>query len=296
MDKIEMMKVFATVARLNSFTKAASETGMAVQTVSKYVKSLEDDLNVQLFDRTTRKVTLNQTGKAYLERCQDVLSLFEEVESSVRDIHTAPTGKIRITAPTAFGEYHLVPQLAEFQNLYPDIEIELNLTNRRVSIVDEGFDLSIRIGQLTDSSMIAKKLTKMRVTVCASPEYLAQHGVPLHPRDLIDHNCLIDANVRFGKHWPFVENGQTFSVEVNGNFQANSPASMIKMVASGLGISMCPYYVMSNYVISGAVIPLFEDMEAIEYGVYAIYPHRKHLSKRVRTLVDFLAQKFRNMQ
>lgn len=295
MDKIEMMKVFSTVARLNSFTKAAAETGIAVQTVSKYVKALEDDLNVQLFDRTTRKVTLNQTGKAYYERCQDVLSLFEEVESSVKDIHLAPTGKIRITAPTAFGEYHLVPQLAEFQGLYPDIEVELNLTNRRVSLVEEGFDLSIRIGQLTDSSMITKRLTKMRMTVCASPEYLAKHGVPEHPNDLTQHNCLIDGNARFGRHWPFIDNGKPFSVEVHGNFQANSPASMIKMVASGLGISMCPYYVMSKHVIDGTVIPLFEKMEAIEYGVYAIYPHRKHLSKRVRTLVDFLAQKFRNM-
>lgn len=291
-----MMRVFTVVARNGSFTKAADELDMAVQTVSKYIKNLEDQLDVQLFNRTTRKVNLNETGTAYLERCVDLLEQLDDLESSVHAQHGSPQGKIRITAPTGFGELHLVPALADFLELHPKIQLHTELSNRRVSLVEEGFDLALRIGALTDSSMVAKKLTSMRLTVFASPDYLEKHGTPSHPTDLIHHNCFVDHNLRHGRHWQFVENGQEFKVDVSGNFETNAPGAIKKLVLQGLGIGMCPMYVISADLVAGRLVSLFDNMEAYQFGVYAIYPHRKHLSRRVRTLVDFLAERFRKMQ
>lgn len=296
MDKLEMMKTFVVVARHGSFTLAANELDISVQTVSKYIKALESHLDVRLFNRTTRNVHLSHTGTAYFERCVDLLGQFDELEASLSSEHHAPAGRVRISAPTAFGELHLVPVLAKFQQQYPKISIDIDLSNRRVSLVDEGFDLAIRIGQPSDSSMIAKKLTDMRVTVCAAPSYLQQHGTPSHPKELANHNCLIDTNFRFAKHWPFNVGGKEFKVEVAGNFQANSPGSIKKMVAAGLGIGICPYYVLNEEIIAGTLVPLFEKHEALNFGVYAMYPYRKHLSNRVRLLVEFLATQFRLMQ
>lgn len=295
MDKIEMMKVFSTVARTSSFTKAADELGLATQTVSKYVKALEEQLGVQLFDRTTRKVSLNHTGKAYFERCNDLIEQFDELDASVKAQHCSLKGKIRVSAPTGFGELHLVPALKAFQLEHPEIVIDLDLSNRRVSIVEEGFDIVLRIGSLPDSSMIAKKLTSMRVSVCASPDYLKTYGTPDHPRELVHHNCFVDNNLRVGRHWPFLIDGEEFRVDVAGNFQSNSPGSNCKMALAGLGISLCPMYVISTHVVAGDLVTLFDDMEAFDFGVYAIYPHRKHLSQRVRVMVDFLATQFRQM-
>lgn len=293
MDKIELMRVFSVVARNGSFTKAANELNIAVQTVSKYVKALEDDLGVLLFNRTTRKVTLNDTGTAYLEKCVDLLDQIDELESAIKVTHSAPKGRIRISAPTSFGELHLVPAIRDFLVLYPDISVDIDLSNRRVSLVEEGVDMALRIGELPDSTMIARKLSAMRIVVCAAPEYLQHFGKPAHPEQLTNHNCFVDHNLRQGRSWRFLENKQVFKVDVKGNFEANSPGSMRRMVLSGLGIGLCPMYVIKDDIRCNTIVPLLEQYEAYQYGVYALYPHRKHLSHRVRVLVDFLAERFR---
>lgn len=295
MDKLDMMRVFTVVARTGGFTNAANELDIAVQTVSKYIKTLEDDLGVQLFDRTTRKVNLNNTGQAYLARCHDLLEQVEDLENSVKTHHGSPKGRIRISAPTAFGELHLVPALRDFQQEHPGILTDIDLSNRRVSLVEEGFDMAIRIGQLTDSSMIAKKLCSMRMSVCAAKSYLEKHGTPELPNELIHHNCFVDHNLRHGRHWHFRIEGIETKVSVAGNFEANSPGAIKQMVQAGLGIGLCPMYVINQEVVSGNIVTLFDSLEAYQFGVYAIYPHRKHLSTRVRVLVDFLAQRFRQM-
>ena len=295
MDRLELMRVFTVVARRGSFSAAADELDIAVQTVSKYIKSLEDHLDAQLFDRTTRKVSLNSTGRAYLEKCLDILEQVEEVELSVKREQSLPKGRIRMSAPTAFGELHLVPTLAKFQASYPDVSIELDLSNRRVALVEEGFDLALRIGQLSDSSMIARKLSSMRLSVVASPAYLEKFGRPSTPYDLETHNCLVDPNIRFGRNWPFLIEGKEVRVPVSGSFSANSPASVKKMVLAGLGIGICPSYILSEARIAGEVEVLLEENEAVEFGVYAIYPHRKHLTHRVRALVDFMTTEFRKL-
>lgn len=296
MDRIEMMRVFVAVARHGGFTKAASELGMAVQTVSKYVKYLEDRLKVKLFNRTTRDVSLNDTGALYFEQCIELLQQFDETESSVKLIHASQQGKIRISAPTSFGEIHLIPALAEFQNQYPDILIDLDLSDRRVSMVAEGFDLAIRIGQLDDSSMIARKLNQTRISVFASHEYLKIHGIPKHPKDLRQHNCLINPNIRYGKSWPFVIDGEEFQVEVSGNYSSNTVGSIKRMGVAGLGIGMAPYYALSEAIIAGKIVTLFEQYEALTFGIYALYPQKQHLSNRVRTLIDFLSKELEHIK
>ncbi len=295
MDTVEMMRVFSAVARQGSFTTAAKELGIPLQMASKYVKRLESNLGVSLFDRTTRSVVLNDTGKAYLERCIDLISQFDDLENSVKMQHSDIAGRIRLTAPTSYGEQVIVPLLAEFQTEHPGIEIDLHLTNRKLSLVEEGFDVSIRIGTLSDSSMVARKLADMRVCVVASPEYLRKNGRPQTPSALTNHKCIIDTNFKNAKVWQFTSSSGMEKFTVEGNFYANTPHATCLMAVSGTGIAKCPMYVINSYVVSGKLDILFEQEEAHEFGVYAIYPHRKHLSARVRSLVDFFAMKLRLM-
>ncbi|MFT4677199.1 MAG: DNA-binding transcriptional LysR family regulator [Candidatus Azotimanducaceae bacterium] len=292
MDRIDSMRVFQEVARHGSFTGAAEVLGKPVQTVSKAVRQLETQLKVLLFDRTTRSVALTDTGQAYLDQCQDLLDQFDELESSVHRAHDAPKGRIRMTAPTTFGEQNLLPILASFLSLYPDIRVELSLSNRKVSLIDEGIDLAIRIGRLNDSSLIARHLAPMRKVVCAAPEFLSRHGAPDNPLELNGYPCLIDTNFEDAHHWPFSIDAETVRVEVAGPFSANTPEATRQMAVAGLGIAMCPMYVIDQDLKNGALIALFETFEPPEMGVYALYPHRRHLSTRVRALVTHLEQVF----
>jgi len=292
MDRIDSMRVFQEVARHGSFTGAAEVLGKPVQTVSKAVRQLETQLEVLLFDRTTRSVALTDTGQAYLDQCQDLLDQFDELESSVHRAHDAPKGRIRMTAPTTFGEQNLLPILASFLSLYPDIRVELSLSNRKVSLIDEGIDVALRIGRLNDSSLIARHLAPMRKVVCAAPDFLSQHGAPDHPLELKRYPCLIDTNFEDAHHWPFSIDNKMVRVEVAGPFSANTPEATRQMAVAGLGIAMCPMYVIDQDLENGALIALFETLEQPEMGVYALYPHRRHLSARVRALVTHLEQAF----
>jgi DNA-binding transcriptional LysR family regulator len=256
------------------------------------VKALEEQLGVQLFHRTTRKVSLNATGEAYFQRSICLLEDMEDMDASVQAQHGSPKGKIRISAPTAFGEMHLVSALAKFQQQHPDVTFDVDLSNRKVSMVEEGFDLALRLGQLEDSTMVSRQLTSMRVCVFSSLGYLKQHESLDHPRQLASHNCFINTHFRFGRHWPFLINGEEQKIEVSGNFQANAPRSVCEMVLKDLGIGMAPMYIIYPYLKNHKITILFEDYEAHTFGLYALYPHRKHLSTRVRVLVDFLAEHF----
>ncbi|MEM9301150.1 MAG: LysR family transcriptional regulator [Pseudomonadota bacterium] len=295
MDTLETMRTFAAVAAEGSFTRGADRLGIAVQTASKYVRQLEGRLGAPLFDRNTRSVKLNDTGRAYLERCLDLLDQFDELEASVQSEHHTLKGRIRVTAPTNFGERYLVPSIGRFLAEHPDVSVDLTLTGRRVGLVEEGFDLAVRIGQPQDSTLVARRLAPMRVVVCASPEYLDAHGRPQDPRELSEHRCAIDTNFRNDRQWLFRIGDETVRVPVDGPLQANSPAATRRMALTGLAIARCPHYVVSADVVAGRLEILFAENEAFEFGVHALYPHRRHLSTRVRGLVDHLAQEFRRM-
>ena len=295
MDVLEAMRVFSAVAAEGSFTRGSERAGVSVQTASKTVKALEARLGLPLFDRNTRSVSLNDTGRAYLERCDDLLAEFDELESAVQRQHRKLSGRIRVTAPTSFGERHLAPALCDFINQHPHIDIDLSLSNRRVAIVEEGFDLALRIGDPRDSALIARRLAPMRVVVCASEAYLAREGVPAEPEDLASRRCVVDSNFRYGRNWPFQRGGKPFRVAVQGPMTTNSPAVTRRFALAGSGIALCPLYVVGPDISSGKLRLLFENNEADSFGVYALYPHRRQLSTRVRELVDFLATAFQHL-
>lgn len=294
MDTIETMRAFLAVAREGSFTAAGKRLGLSTKLVSKYVAQLETRLSTQLFNRTTRSVSLTDVGVAYLERCRPLVEQIDELEDLVKERQSALAGPIRMTAPTGFGSNNLTQALAPFLRAHPQVDIELKLSDSRVALVEEGFDLAVRIGDLRDSTLIARKLSDMPLIVCASPDYLAEHERPGDPMALATHNCLIDNNPADANVWRFRNGDRDLVVKVAGVFRANAPAAIANMAIAGLGIARCPHYVVARRLEEGSLEHLFQDYETENYGLYALYPPNRHLTARVRALIDHLAQHFRS--
>jgi len=242
MDRLDCMRTFVAVAMQRSFTEGAKQIGISTKLASKYVARLEENLSAQLLNRTTRNVTLTDTGHAYLTRCRALLDQLEELEDVVQQRQKTLAGPIRVTAPTGFGSRELVEALHPFQTAHPDVQIDLALSDRHVSILEEGVDLAIRFGELKDSSLVARKLVDMPVVVIAAPEYLAVHGEPTEPHALSTHNCLLLTTSPQPDLWTFSQAGKQVAVTVNGDFRANSPRAVVHMATCGLGIARCPHY------------------------------------------------------
>ena len=289
MDTIEGMRIFVAVAGEQSFTGGARRIGISTKLVSKHVRQLEERLRAQLFNRTTRSVSLTATGQAYYERCLPLLDQFDELEGLVQARQSELAGSIRLTASTGFGSTELVAALQPFQAAHPKVSIDLELSDRHVSVIEDGFDLAIRFGALRDSTLIARRLRRMRIVVFASPAYLQRFGEPAVPAELSNHNCLIMKSAAEPDHWPFRIDGKDVAVKVSGTFSSNAPRAVAHMVAGGQGIGMGPIYAVAPFLKAGQVKLLFEDCEASEFGLYAVYPPGRHLSARVRALIDHLA-------
>lgn len=292
MDTVECMRTFVAVAAQESFTGGARQLGISTKLASKYVARLEERLGVQLFNRTTRSVSLTDTGRAYWQRCVPLLDQLDEMEGVVQARHSELAGPIRITAPTGFGSRELVQATGAFQLAHPKVRIEMRLSDQHVAIIDEGFDLAVRFGALQDSTLVARKLKDMRIVVVASPDYLKQHGEPSHPQSLSTHNCLMQLTSAEPNNWKFRIDGELISVRVDGSFSANSPRSVVHMAAGGLGIGRCPHYAAVPFLQSGALKLLFEVQEPDRSTLYAVYPPSRHLTARIRALIDHLADWF----
>lgn len=292
MDVLTGMRTYAAVVATGSFTAAAERLGLSKALTSKYVGQLEDRLGVRLLNRTTRKLNVTEAGQAYYERCKQLLEDFDELETAIKDQQEAPQGNLLVAAPTTFGETYLTQAVADYLDEQPGVSVELVLADRFVNIVDEGFDLAVRIGRLADSSLIARRLAPARIVACATPEYLSRCGLPAHPGELESHNCIIDTNIHPADHWPFNEDGQSFSVGVTGRFRVNNALSAREMILAGHGIGLCPIHAVYEDIREGHLKILLQEYEALEYGIYVVYPHNCHLATRVRTFVEFLARKF----
>lgn len=292
MDIIEGMKAFAAVAAEQSFTDGARRVGISTKLASKYVGQLEERLNAQLFYRTTRSVTLTETGAAYYDRCLPLLEQFDELEGLVQERQSELAGRIRITAPTGFGSSQLVHMLQPFQATHPKVSVELHLSDHHVSVIDEGFDLAIRFGSLKDSSLVARKLMDMRIVCCASPDYLSKYGDPREPVALSTHNCLLQTVAGNSDNWEFTGENGVYTVPVTGNFRANSPLAVAHMAADGLGIGRIPLYTARPFIVEKRLKLIFEKEEAKILGLYAVYPPSRHLTARIRALIDHLATQF----
>jgi DNA-binding transcriptional LysR family regulator len=289
MDILIGMQTFVAVAAEQSFTDGAKRVGISTKLASKYIGRLEERLNAQLFYRTTRSVTLTETGAAYYDRCVPLLEQFDELEGLVQEKQSELAGRIRITAPTGFGASQLVQMLQPFQIANPKVSVELHLSDHHVAVIDEGFDLAVRFGKLKDSSLVARKLMDMPFVVCASPAYLSAHGVPRDPAALVTHNCLLQTTDGAADHWEFTGPGGTQTVIVSGNFRANSPLAVANMAADGLGIGRIPFYTAQPFLADNRLAQILETETSKVLGLYAVYPPSRHLTARIRALIDHLA-------
>ena len=290
MDQIETMRAFTAVAQEGSFTAAARRLGVSTKLVSKYVQQLEARLETRLFNRTTRSVSLTDVGTAYLQRCRPILDQVDELDSLVKEQHTSLAGPIRIAAPTGFGSTTLAQALTPFMGAHPEVKIDLKLSDNRVALIEEGFDLAIRVGTLRDSTLMARKLADMPLIVCASPAYLTQHGRPSTPKALAMHACLVDENQADATTWRFHSARGDIAVKVSGTFRANSPAAIAQMAIGGLGVARSPRYVVESALADRRLEPLLAKFKTDEFGLYALYPFNRHLTARVRALIDHLAE------
>jgi len=294
MDKLANMQAFEAVGRTGSFAGAARQLNIANSVVSKRIKDLEAALGTQLLIRTTRKVTPTDTGYSYLEHVRRILDEIEEVEALVQERRERPVGTIRLAAPLSFGMKYLGSAISEYLSAHPSVTIKTFLSDRHVSLVDEGYDLSIRTGPLEDSNLVAKKLLECRRVVCASPEYLKRFGRPETPIDLAKHNCLSYLNLNDGKAWPYQQNGKREWQIVTGNFQSDNGDLLHEAAVSGCGIALLPTFIVGDSIRTGKLEILLEDFEESDFNVYAVYQHTRHLSVKVRTLIDHLAQKLQD--
>lgn len=294
MDKLSNMQAFAAVGQTGSFAAAARKLNLANSVVSKRIKDLEDFLGTQLFIRTTRKVSLTDTGYSYLEYVRKILDELEEVESRIRQKMDKPVGTIRLAAPLSFGMQYLGQAITSYLEKYPEVSIKTYLSDRHVSLIDEGYDLAIRSGPLENSTLVAKKLIGCRRVVCASSEYFEKYGRPIKPKDLKQHNCLSYLNLADGKAWPYTEDGQKKWQSVNGSFQADNGDLLHEAALSGCGITLLPTFIVGDSIKDGKLEVVLEDFEETDFSIYAVYQHTRHLSTKIRTLIDHLSECFRN--
>ena len=294
MDRLTGIAIFVRVVETESFSRAADQLGLSKSTVSKQIRRLEDRLGVRLLNRTTRSMSLTDVGREFYERCSGIVDQAQAAEAAVTDMQTAPVGKLRVAGPMSFGTRELAPAISEFLREHEGMHVELSLSDHLVNLVDEGFDLAIRVSTLPDSSLVATRLAPARRVVVASPAYLAKAGTPAHPSDLADHQCLLYAYQRgSAETWRFEgEEGQEVAVRVSGMLRVNNGEALARAAREGLGVVMLPTFIVGDDLRAGNLECLFPDWKTDMGGVYAIYPHGRHLSPRLRAFVDFLRARF----
>ena len=292
MDRITAMAAFTQVVDAGSLSVAARRLGLSRSAVSKQLAQLEDRLGARLLQRTTRRLALTEAGAEFYARCTRIVHEVEEAERGVGRLHAAPRGLLKVNAPMTFGHRHLAPAIAEFLPRYPDVQVETTLNDQIVNVVEGGFDVTIRVAVLADSSMIARRLAPNRIVVCGAPAYFAAHGRPRTPRDLVHHNCLHYTYLSTGNLWHFVGPRGAQSVEASGTFRANNGDALQAAARAGVGLVQLPAFIVGADLASGALEAVLERYEDRSTSIWALYPTTRHLSPKVRVFLDFLAARF----
>ncbi|MEW9903842.1 LysR family transcriptional regulator [Pseudomonas putida] len=291
MDRLNAMRVFVTVVDLGSQSAAADHLQLSRPVVSRYLAELEDWVGTRLMQRTTRKLSLTAAGQQTLPRCRQLLELAGDLQAAVRQPDDAPRGELRISVSTSFGQAQLVDAVADYVRRYPGVKVELQMLDRTVNLVDERIDLAIRTSNDLDPNLIARRLTVCRSVVCAAPKYLAEHGMPQQVEELSQHNCLTHAY--FGHSlWQFEVGGRHVAVPVQGNISANEAMTLQKAALAGAGIAMLPTYQAAGALRSGELVRLLPEARPRELSLNAVYTSRKHMPATLRSMLDFLAQRF----
>lgn len=292
MDKLEAMDAFAKVVTLGSFAEAARALGLTRSAVSKAVMGLEQVLGVRLLDRTTRRVSATEAGRAYYEQCTDILARIEETELQVSRLHEEPKGILKVNAPMSFGALYLAPAVAEFMALYPDLKIELTLNDRFIDPIEEGVDVTIRIAMLQDSSLIARKLAPARLATVAAPSYLKRHGEPKQPEHLAAHTCLAYGHSTAGQRWHLMRDGATITVPVTSRLCSNNGDVLRAAALAGAGIAQLPTFLVGPDIAAKRLRVVLAKFPPKELAIYALYAPNRYLAAKTRVFIDFLAKRF----
>lgn len=294
MDTLTRMRGFIDVVEAEGFSAAARKIGRSKALLSKYVRELEDELGALLLNRTTRQFSLTEAGHTYYKRASEIVREIDSLQDAVRDSSGDVKGRIKLSAARTFADAPIGQSLIDFLKAYPDIVLDVSLDDRFVDLVEEGFDLAIRITRLENSTLIARRLSPFSVQVCASPELVAKTGAPLIPQDLSSMPCIVDTNGRWMSNWPFkADNGEMMSVAVSGPMEVNSPLAARAAALSGLGYAILPDFIAEPEIASGRLVTFLNDRTFSGGGIFAVYPHRRYLPAKVRVFVDFLVQWFK---
>ena len=299
MDTLTGMRLFNKVAETGSFSAAGRAIGLAPSSVSRQISALEDQLHTRLFNRTTRKLHLTEAGEIYYGHTERILSEIEAANTAVSELHEEPRGTLRLNIPVVFGRRYIATTLPEFQERYPDVDVELQVTDHYVDLIEEGADLAIRVGGLTNTSFIARKLTGIKRLMVASPGYLQKHGVPKKPEDLRNHNCLRFRVHPGESHWELVnkKTSKATDISVTGNLVSNNVEAINGAMLSGGGIALLPSWVVGKDIQRGDAQVIMPDYRAkptdVDSAVYAVYPYTRNVSAKVRAYIDFIAEKFK---
>ena len=293
MDRFENMDTFIRVVEAGSISGAADRLGVAKSAVSRRLKELEVHLGVELFHRTTRRMKLTDTGRAFYHQAVRILDDVLEAEIATSQAHATLKGSLKIALPSSFGLMHMGPVINDFLKEHPLVEFDLDFNDREVDLIQEGFDLAIRIANLPDSSMIARRFATVKTVICASPEYLEQMGTPSTPDDLIHHRCLVYSLLRDHEYWHLTDaRGNEIRTRVRSYLKASTGEFLRDAAVEGKGIILGPTFISYKEIESGKLVPLLEEYKTQQINAYAIYPQTRHLSQRVRAFVDFLIKRF----
>ncbi|MFH1793556.1 MAG: LysR family transcriptional regulator [Pseudomonadota bacterium] len=294
MDTLTRMRAFIDVVEAEGFSAAARKIGRSKALLSKYVRELEDELGALLLNRTTRQFSLTEAGHTYYKRASEILREIDSLADTVRDSSGDVRGRIKLTAPRTFADAPIGQSLIDFAKEHPDIVLDIHLDDRFVDLVEEGYDLAIRITRLESSSLIARKLSPFGIKICGAPELIEKVGRPMRPQDLTRMPCVIDTNGRWLSNWPFVnDEGEPMTVPVTGRLEVNSPQSVRAAAIAGLGFATMPDFIARPALEDGTLVSVLDEFVPAGGGIFAVYPHRRYLPAKVRAFVDYLAQWFR---
>lgn len=287
------MEAFVRSVELGGFSAAARKLGLTPSALSKLVSRLEGRLGVRLLNRTTRRLAPTTEGELFVARCRKILAEIEDAENEVSRSIERPRGRLRVTVGVAFGTHQLVPALPRFLERYPEVEVELNVDDRTIDVVKEGFDIAVRTGPLRDTSLVARSICDLERVICASPFYLARHGVPRSPDDLAKHNCIAIAGVPASARWPFETSLGRRVIEVAGNVTANNAECVLQLALMGLGIVRINEVTVGEEIRKGRLVPVLVDLHDIEpVLLHAVYPSGRHRLPRVAAMLEFLVESF----
>ncbi|MGO4684521.1 LysR family transcriptional regulator [Hyphomicrobium sp. 2TAF46] len=292
MDKLAAMNALVKVVASGSYAEAARRLGLTRSAVSKAVMELEESLGARLLDRTTRRVTPTEAGLAYYERCLAILAQVEETEAQVSRLHDEPKGTLRVNAPMSFGTLYLGNAIADLMIRYSDLKVELTLTDRLIDPLEEGADVTVRIGTPTDSSLIARRIAPARIVLVASPDYIEKHGEPESPGDLVEHRCLSYGHTTSLQRWHLTENGESVSVSIASCMSSNNGDVLREAAVKGIGIAMLPTFIVGNDIAAGRLKLVLPNNRPPDLTIHALYAPNRYLAAKTRVFIDFLVDCF----